>query len=163
MGAPFRPCSMHEPLIVLIFLPLYRLSNYRGPWVIRGSPQALDVQDHLEAGSKHPELHGCRKFHDLEGPAHGVRYYKEEWSRYLLFKLIEAQNPPPVSCGLVRRILMPSPRGSLSSRDKSYLQRQQKQIPGDGGTPQQALPDIKRGRSIEWESYLNVICASLET
>ena len=64
--------------------------------MIRGSPQALDVQDHLEAGSKHPELHGCRKFHDLEGPAHGVRYYKEEWSRYLLFKLIEAQNPPRV-------------------------------------------------------------------
>ena len=31
VGVSFYPCSMHEPLIVLIFLPLAHVSNYRGP------------------------------------------------------------------------------------------------------------------------------------
>ena len=61
------------------------------PWVIRGSSPALEVQDHLEARFKHPELHGCGKFNDLEGPVHGVKYPKEECSRALLFKFLEEQ------------------------------------------------------------------------
>ena len=135
---------MHEPLIVLLFYPLDHVSNYRGPWVIRGSSTALEVQYHLEARFKHPELHGCGKFHDLEGPVHGVQDPKEEWIRALLFKFIEAQNnPPPVSYGLVRIMLPPSPGGSLLSTDKSCRRRRQKRRPGDGGTPQQALPDSK--------------------
>ena len=64
---------MHEPIIVLIVLPLDHVSNYRGPWVLRGISQALEVQKHLEVGFKHPDLHGCGKFHYLEGPVHGVR------------------------------------------------------------------------------------------
>ena len=39
-----------------------------GPWVLRGIPPALELQDHLEAGFKHHELHGRGKFNDLEGP-----------------------------------------------------------------------------------------------
>ena len=46
--------------------------------MIRGSPPDLEVKDQLEAKLKHNELHGCGKFHDLEGPIHGVRYPKEE-------------------------------------------------------------------------------------
>ena len=59
---------MHEPIIVLIGFPLDHVSNYRGPWVLRGIPPGIEVQDHMEAGLKRPELHGCGKFHDLEGP-----------------------------------------------------------------------------------------------
>ena len=53
------PFSMHEPIIVLMFLPLARVSNYRGPWVLQGISRALEVQNHLEGGFKHTELHGC--------------------------------------------------------------------------------------------------------
>ena len=64
---------MHDPLIVLIVLTLAHVSNYKVPWVLRESSPALEVQNHMEAGFKHPELHGCDKFHDLEGPVHGLR------------------------------------------------------------------------------------------
>ena len=141
---------MHEPIIVLIVLPLAHVSNYRGPWVIRGGYPAPEVQDHLEAGFKHLELHGCGKFHDLEGPVHGVQDPKEDWSRALLFKFIEAHKTfSPVLCGLVRIILPPSPVISLSSTDNSCQRRRQKRRPGDGETPQQALPDSKRLRSLD--------------
>ena len=62
VGPSCWTCSIHEPIIVLIFLPLDHVSNYRGPWVLRGISQALEVQNHLEAGFKHPDLHGCGNF-----------------------------------------------------------------------------------------------------
>ena len=77
---------MNELIILLIVLHLDHVSNYRGPWVLRGISQALEVQNHLEAGFKHPELHGCGEFHYLEGPVHGVQDPKDEWSKALLFK-----------------------------------------------------------------------------
>ena len=95
--------------------------------MLREISSDLKVQDHMEAGFKHPELHGCGKFHDLEGPVHVVRYPKEEWSRTLLFKIIEAQKTfPPVAYGLVRRMLPHLPGELLSNTNKSCLQRQQK-------------------------------------
>ena len=80
---------------MLIVLPLAHISNKRGPWVLRGSSPVLEVQDHLEAGFKYPEIHRCGKFHYLEGPMHGVRDPKEEWSRDFLFKFLEAQKTFP--------------------------------------------------------------------
>ena len=73
VGRSFWPCYMHEPIIVLIAFPLAHVSNYRDTWVLQGSPPDLEVQNHPEAGFKHTKLHGCGKFHDLEGPVHGVR------------------------------------------------------------------------------------------
>ena len=72
VGPYLSPCSMHEPLIVLIAFHLDHVPNYRGTWVLRGSPPSFGVQNQPEAGFKHPELHGCGKSHDLEGPMHGV-------------------------------------------------------------------------------------------
>ena len=69
---------MHEPFIVSIVLPLAHVSNYRGRWVLGGSSPALEVQEQLETRFKYPELHGCGKFYDLEGPVNGVQYPKEE-------------------------------------------------------------------------------------
>ena len=73
VGLYFWPCFMYETPIVLIILSLAHVSNYRGPWVLWGSSIAREVQDHLEAGFKYPDLHEGGKFHDLEGPVHGVR------------------------------------------------------------------------------------------
>ena len=141
---------MHEPLIVLIVLPLSHVSNYRGPWVIRSSYPSLEVQDHLEVGFKYPELHGCGKFHDLGGPVNGFRYPREYWSRAILFKFIGAQKTfPPMLYVLVRRMLPPSPGGSFLSTDKYFRRRRQKRRPGDRGTSQQALLDNKRRRSLD--------------
>ena len=84
------------------------------------------------------------KFHDLEGTVHRVRDPKEEWSRALMFKFIEAQKTfTPVLFGLVQRMLKPSPGGSLLIIDRSCRRRQRNGRPGDGGMPQQALPDRK--------------------
>ena len=58
MGPSCWPCSVYEPIIVLIVLPMALVSNYRGPWVQGGGYQALEVQNHLEAGFKYPELYG---------------------------------------------------------------------------------------------------------
>ena len=67
-----------------------------------------------------------------------------------MFKFIEDQKTfPPMLCGLVQRMLPPSPVGSVSSTDKSIQRRQQKRRPGDRGTPQQAPLDSKRQRSID--------------
>ena len=79
---------MHEPLIVEFVLPLAHVSNCRGPWVLRGSYPAPELQEDMEPGFKYYELHGCGKLHDLEGPEHGVRYPKDEWSRALMFRFI---------------------------------------------------------------------------
>ena len=144
---------MHKPIIVLIVLPMNHVSNYIGTWVLWGVSQALEVQNHLEAGLKHPKLYGCGGSHYLEGPLHGVQDPKEEWIRAFMFKSLEAQKTfPPVLCGLVRRMLPPSPGGSLLSTDKSCRRRRQKLRPGDRGTSQQALTYIKRRISLDGNS-----------
>ena len=56
---------MNEHLIVFIVFPLAHVPNYKDPCVIQGNPPALEVQNQLEAGFKHPERHGYGKFHDL--------------------------------------------------------------------------------------------------
>ena len=43
VGSSFWTCSMHEPLIVLIFFPLSHVKNYIGTWVLQGSPYDLEV------------------------------------------------------------------------------------------------------------------------
>ena len=58
VGPSFYHCSMHESFAALIVLPLDRVSNYRGPWVVQGGYPALKVKDHIDAGFKNPELHG---------------------------------------------------------------------------------------------------------
>ena len=47
-GAPFWPKSMHEPLNILVVLPLSFIPNYRGPWVMRGSDRSNDYRAALD-------------------------------------------------------------------------------------------------------------------
>ena len=75
---------------------------------------------------------------------HGVQDPKEEWSRAVLFKFIEAQETfNPMLFGLVWIILLPSPGGSFLCTNKTIQRRRKKGRPGDGGTTQQAIPDSK--------------------
>ena len=64
--------------------------------MLQGSSPDIEVQNHMEAGFKHPEIHGRGKVHDLEGPVNEEREPKEEWSRDLLFKFLEAQKTFPL-------------------------------------------------------------------
>ena len=101
-GSSFWPCSMHEPLIVLIVLPLIHVQNYSGPWKQRSGQRADELENLLEAGFKLPGEHGCGKFHDLEGTMSCVRNTPEKWSGALLFEFLKEQRsfPPRVSqCG----------------------------------------------------------------
>ena len=119
VGPYFWPHSMHEPLSVLIVFSLVHVKNYRGPWVIQGSRSVLGVHNQLETGFKNPDIHGCRNFYDLEGTVHGVRDLKEDWIQAVLIKFIEAQETfPSVLCVLVRRMIPPPTRRSISSTNK---------------------------------------------
>ena len=150
-GSSFWPSSMHEPLIVLIVLPLTHVENYRGPWTRRGSPEVNRLKNALEAGFRDPELHGSRKFHDVEGPVRGVRDPKEEWSRTLLFEFLEEQKRfPPVSGCLVREMLPVTPRGPFSSPRKT--RQGGKRRSGNRGGTGQEVPDCKRRRSSDGNS-----------
>ena len=71
-GTSFWPASMHEPLILLIVLPLTHDQNYRGPWALRQSAEADKLKEKLEAGFRDPSLHGCEKLVDV-GHVHAVR------------------------------------------------------------------------------------------
>ena len=115
-GSSFWPCSMHEPLTVLIVLPLVHIQQYSGPWKQRGGKTANELEDLLEAGFKHPGKHGCGNFHDLERTMPCVKNSPEKCSGALLFKFLEEQRaPPPVFGGVVQEMLSSPSRGNVPS------------------------------------------------
>mmetsp|Transcript_25774 Transcript_25774/g.61250 ORF Transcript_25774/g.61250 Transcript_25774/m.61250 type:complete len:573 (+) Transcript_25774:1839-3557(+) len=67
-GSWFWPLSMHEPLIVIVVLPLVFVPRYRGPWVLRSSELSRDTAEKLKSGFKSPEVWGQVKLHDLDCP-----------------------------------------------------------------------------------------------
>ncbi|KAL7468881.1 hypothetical protein ACHAXS_009127 [Conticribra weissflogii] len=71
VGSGFWPSNMHEPLVVLIVLPLVHANNYRGPWTKRFSTESVKLAQDLETGFKDPGRYGARKFHDLESAMRG--------------------------------------------------------------------------------------------
>ena len=152
VGAPFWPTPMHEPLIVLIVLPLSYDSMHRGPWTLRGSSQAIDLTNKLEAGFKEPSIHGCQKFHDLEGPMHGMQDFQAKWSRTLLFKFLAATRSfPPVSSCMVRGVLHCSPQRPISGANS--LGRRRKRRPGNRGEAGQTVQGSKRRRSLDGSPF----------
>ena len=56
-GAPFWPKSMHEPLMLFVMLPVHHHADHRGPWVLRGTKQARELEHAVEAGFSHPREH----------------------------------------------------------------------------------------------------------
>ena len=51
-GSWFWPLPMHEPLIVIVVLPIVYVPRYRGPWVLRSSQRSRDTAEKLKSGFK---------------------------------------------------------------------------------------------------------------
>lgn len=110
-GAPFWPQSMHEPLTIVVILPLAHVENYRGPWIAKLTPQAKQLGEELDAQFKDPCKYGRTKSYDLDSSVFNVWEDEQRWSRDLLSQFLHQQVKfPPVSSGLLRGLL-PSLRG----------------------------------------------------
>ena len=119
-GAPFWPLSMHEPLTVVVILPLAHVQNYRGPWSAKYTPQAEQLGKKLSAQFQDPKEYGRTKCHDLESSVSSMWEDEHQWSRNLLSQFLHEQVKfPPVSSGLLRGLL-PSLRG-LSISDSEDI------------------------------------------
>ena len=133
-GAPFWPRTMHEPLILIIVLPLSHAPNYLGPWSIRRTGEAEVLERELEARFKDPTIHGSRKFYDLAGSLLGMRDPKERWSRTLLFEFLNQQRSfPPVSRSLVRKMLPQASKRSLPHPSLFGRRGKRRLTHGNGG------------------------------
>ena len=111
-GQCFWPKEMHEPLILMIVMPLTHVDSYRGPWLVKSTdaPAALEerVKSGLTAWSEPSD--DSRKLHELEGSVPGVWRTKEEWLRSVLHEfLVEQRKFPPVHECLVRGLLRRKP------------------------------------------------------
>ena len=150
-GTSFWPRDMHEPLIVVVVLPLSHVPNYRGPWTVRASNTADELKDELEAGFKDPGLHGCEKFDDLERPMPCLRKGQEGWSGSLLFQFLKKQRGfPPVSGGVVRKLLPTVPGRSISSSTSTG--RRRKRGSRDRRTSVDKVQGGKKRRSVDGDS-----------
>ena len=145
-GAPFWPKSMHEPLILFVMLPISYVPNYSGPWIMRGSEAAREMENKLEAGFKDPGEHGSRKFHDLASPLPCLWNGPERWSGNLLFEFLEkARRFPPVSRSMVRGMLRSTSGGPFPCSKVSGRRRRNRR-PRDGGAVAQEVHGGKRRR-----------------
>lgn len=117
-GAPFWPLNMHEPLTVVIILPLGHTPHHRGPWTVRGRAETGAFARRLETEFQRPGRNGRREFLDLEEAMPCLQEETYQWTWAVLREfLYEQRNFPPVQSGVLRGVL-PGLRGlSLSSPD----------------------------------------------
>jgi hypothetical protein len=114
-GPSFWPKEMHEPLIVLIVLPLHHVDRYQGPWLVKGTEAAERTQNLLTRGFKIWNNYVSGELHELDGAVQGLWSNQEEWSRSVLFQFLTAQrNFPPVQECLVRGMLRGAPERPIS-------------------------------------------------
>jgi hypothetical protein len=110
-GAPFWPRSMHEPLTVVLLLPLAHVENYRGPWIVKQTSNAKEFGQQLDSEFGRPRENGRVEFLDLERPMPSLWEDEHRWTRDLLFQFLHCQSSfPPVQSGLLRGML-PALRG----------------------------------------------------
>ena len=150
-GSPFWPLSMHEPLYVIIILPLSHVPNYSGPWVQHGSRAAAELTQTLERGFSKPSDYGREKFHDLALPMPSLRKGPESWSRDLLRKFLDDQRHfSPVSQCLVRELLLRTSSRPFSHSEGLVGQKRRRtgvQGPRDGGKAEGKIRAWKKRRS----------------
>ena len=133
-GASFWPCNMHEPLLIMIVLPLTHVPNYFGPWIRRKSTVSGLLEGNLEAGFKNPGDYGSRKFYDLEGAVPCLWEGPERWSGALLFQFLNQQKSfPPVLRSMVRGMLPKAPKRSLPDSNLTGRRRKRRFGNGDRG------------------------------
>ena len=123
VGNSFWPKCMHEPLIVIVVLPLFYAPHYRGPWVLRGSALSNKYQAELTTGFQTSSRNGPQELHDVASPLPSVRDLSEQGNRDLLQQfLVEAGNFPCVSGSVVREML-PTVSGRPISGTKKHRRR----------------------------------------
>ena len=144
-GSPFWPKCMHEPLIVLIVLPIGFVPHYRGPWSLQGSGLTLELGEQLRTGFKRPEEHGREEFHDLESPVSAMWEEPEQWSGDILRQfLAEQERFPPVSSCMVRRVLPGVGGGSVPDSKRPRRGRRKRRPGNRGGIGDEVPPGKKR-------------------
>ncbi len=123
-GAPFWPRSMHEPLTVVVVLPLAFVENYRGPWTARNRPCTQAFGEQLDAEFKRPADNGRVEFLDLDRPMPSLQDEACRWTWDILRKFLHKQRAfSPVQSGILRGLL-PGLRGrSISSAKDSRRRR----------------------------------------
>ncbi len=132
-GAPFWPSDMHEPLTIVIVLPLAYVPNYRGPWITKLTPTARDACERLGAEFGNAEENGRKKFINVGEPMPSLWEDDYRWTRDLLFQFLQEQSSfPPVQGGLVRGLL-PTLRGRSLSGSKNNGRRRGRKRLRDGG------------------------------
>ena len=134
-GAPFWPLSMHEPLTVVIILPLGHTPHHRGPWTVRGRAETGAFARRLDTEFQRPGKNGRREFFDLEEAMPCLQEETYQWTWAVLREfLYEQRNFPPVQSGVLRGVL-PGLRGlPLSSSDDTRRRgrRGRKRVRGGG-------------------------------
>ena len=98
--------DQHEPLIVVIVLPLAHVPNHRGPWAAKGTDESQRVQLKLTKGVKFGTKHDTGGLYVVDGVLRPVWKDKERRSgRVLREFLVRAGRMPPVQKYLVRGML----------------------------------------------------------
>ena len=116
-GPTFWPQSMHEPLVILIVLPLHHVNRYQGPWLVKATDAAVRTEDTLSQGFKvwNNPHYVPGKFPLVDGEVPGLWGSQEEWSRSVLFEFLNAQRKfPPVQECMVRGLLRGSSERPVS-------------------------------------------------
>ena len=115
-GAPFWPKSMHEPLNILVVLPLSFTPNYRGPWVMRGSDRSNDYRAALDTHYRRARGDETGKLHVMEGPLPDLRGGTATEPRDILRKFL-------AEAGSVQAMPVRLPRGVLQTAPERQIPR----------------------------------------
>ena len=111
----FWPKSMHEPLNILVVLPLSFIPNYRGPWVMRGSDRSNDYRAALDTHYRRARGDETGKLHVMEGPLPDLRGGTATEPRDILRKfLAEAGSVQAMPVRLPRGVLQTAPERQIS-------------------------------------------------
>lgn len=151
-GSEVWPSEMHEPLILLLVLPLNHVSRYKGPWVAKGTESAQRLESTINKGSKvwRDSRNGTGQLHDLEGFVPGVWKAEEQWSRNILQQfLAEQRRFPPVHECLVRGLLSPGSERPFPNPGPSRRRRRSGGGSGGSGTvPKRQRRGSSHGNSL---------------
>jgi hypothetical protein len=107
---------MHEPLLLIMVLPLTHVPDYRGPWLVKSADAPSALEERLKGGfaTWNEYEDDAEKLHELEGYVPGMWRTKEEWLRAVLHEfLVEQRKFPPVHECVVRGTLQRKPKGPL--------------------------------------------------
>ena len=123
VGNSIWPKFTHKPLIVLVVLPLFFVTHYRGPWMLRGLVLSNKHKTELKAGFKASARNRPQELHDVTSPLPNVWDLREQGNRDLLQQfLVKAGNFPCVSDVVVQEML-PTVSGRPISGTKNAIQR----------------------------------------